>query len=55
MIDISVRRALNSLREQRRNAARGMERAKRDGDRVSEQRFKREVLRLDGEIRNLEG
>lgn len=49
-----VRKALNNLYEQRRNAARGMELAKRANDRVSEQRFKREVKRLDGEIKNLE-
>lgn len=46
-------RALNHLREQRRNAARGMEKAKRAGNRIEEQRYKREVVRLDGEIENL--
>lgn len=52
MSDIS--RALNSLREQRRNAARGMDKAKNAGNRILEQRYKREVARLDGEIKNLE-
>lgn len=49
-----VTRALNSLREQRRNATRGMEKAKKAGNRILEQRYKREIARLDGEIQNLE-
>ncbi|UEM46817.1 hypothetical protein SEA_TARGARYEN_28 [Streptomyces phage Targaryen] len=55
MSDRDVRRALNSLYEQRRTAARGLELAKRNKDRVGEQRQKREIDRLDGEIANLNG
>jgi hypothetical protein len=51
MSDVS--RALNSLREQRRDAARGQEKAKKAGNRIEEQRYKREVARLDAEIENL--
>ena len=51
---VGERRALNALREQRRNAARGMEKAIKAKDRVGEQRYKREIARLDGEIQNLE-
>ncbi|QGH78220.1 hypothetical protein SEA_TRIBUTE_26 [Streptomyces phage Tribute] len=53
MTDKDVKKALNSLYEQRRNAARGMEKAKSAGNRILEQRYKREVARLDGEIENL--
>jgi hypothetical protein len=49
-----VERALNHLREKRRDAARGVQKAKMAGNRILEQRFKREVTRLDGEIANLE-
>lgn len=49
----SVNKTLNRLREQRRNAARAMEKAKKDNDRIAEQRWKREVIRLDREIENL--
>lgn len=49
-----IERALNHLREKRRNAARGVQKAKMSGNRIAEQRFKREVIRLDGEIANLE-
>ncbi|ASR75437.1 hypothetical protein SEA_MILDRED21_29 [Streptomyces phage Mildred21] len=52
MSDVS--KALNSLREKRRNAARGYDRAKAAGDRIGMQRCKREIVRLDGEIENLE-
>lgn len=52
MSDVS--KALNSLREKRRNAARGYDRAKAAGDRIGMQRYKREIARLDGEIANLE-
>jgi hypothetical protein len=49
-----VERALNKLREQRRDAQRGREKAKKAGNQIAEQRFKREVARLDEEITNLE-
>lgn len=49
-----IQRALNHLREQRRNAARGVQKAKMAGNRIAEQRFKRDVIRLDAEIANLE-
>ncbi|QDK02886.1 hypothetical protein KNU71_gp028 [Streptomyces phage Braelyn] len=49
-----VRRALNELYEKRRNAQRGADKAKLKGNRIEEQRYKREVRRLDGEIKNLE-
>lgn len=49
-----IQRALNHLREKRRDAARGVQKAKMAGNRIAEQRFKREVRRLDGEIENLE-
>jgi hypothetical protein len=48
-----VQRALNNLREQRRDAQRGADKAKRSGNRIQEQQFKREVRRLDAEIANL--
>lgn len=48
-----VQKALNSLREQRRNAQRGADKARRSGNQIQEQQFKREVRRLDAEIANL--
>ncbi len=54
MVELGVWRALSNLREKRRDAARGMDKAKRSGDRIGEQRYKREVARLDAEIKNLE-
>ncbi|AXH67226.1 hypothetical protein SEA_WOFFORD_29 [Streptomyces phage Wofford] len=53
MGELGVRRALNSLREQRRNAARAMDKAIRAGDQVGAKRAEREIKRLDGEIENL--
>jgi hypothetical protein len=49
-----TKKALNSLREQRRNAQRGMDKARMSRNRIAEQRFKREVKGLDDEIKNLE-
>ncbi|QDF17206.1 hypothetical protein SEA_BIRCHLYN_29 [Streptomyces phage Birchlyn] len=54
MVELGVWRALSNLREKRRDAARGVDKAKRSGDRIGEQRYKREVARLDAEIKNLE-
>lgn len=48
-----VQRTLNLLYEQRRNAQRGVEKAKKAGDQIGQRRNEREVARLDGEIRNL--
>jgi hypothetical protein len=48
------RQVMKRLREQRRDAARGMQRAKNAGNRILEQKYKREVTRLDAEIGNLE-
>lgn len=48
-----IERALNHLREKRRDAARGMQKAKMAGNMIQEQRWKREVRRLDAEIKNL--
>jgi len=48
------KRALNNLYEQRRNAQRGVDKARKNKNQIEEQRFKREVRRLDGEIANLE-
>lgn len=48
-----IQKALNNLREQRRNAQRGADKAKKSGNRIQEQQFKREVRRLDAEIANL--
>jgi hypothetical protein len=45
--------ALNQLREQRRNAQRALDKAKKAGDRIGQQRYANEVKRLDGEIANL--
>jgi hypothetical protein len=55
MAELGMRRALNNLREQRRDAARAMEKAKRAGDQVGAKRAEREVKRLDAEIENLSG
>jgi len=55
MGDLNVRRALNSLREQRRDASRAYEKARRINDQVGMQRAKKEIKRLDGEIENLGG
>lgn len=52
MSDVS--RALNALREQRRNAQRGVTKALNAGNRIEAQRWKREVRRLDEDIENLE-
>ena len=49
-----IKKAINALYEERRNAARGQEKAHKAGNRILEQRFKREVARLDDEIKNLE-
>lgn len=49
-----IKKAINALYEQRRNAARGQENARKAGNRIEEQRCKREVIRLDAEIKNLE-
>ncbi|AYB70872.1 hypothetical protein SEA_YABOI_33 [Streptomyces phage Yaboi] len=55
MVDFGVRRALNNLREQRRNQARAFEKARRSGDQLGMKRAQREIKRLDGEIENLSG
>lgn len=47
-------RALNSLREQRRNAQRGLEKAVRAGNDIEAQKCRRTIRRLDEEIENLE-
>lgn len=48
-----IERTLNLLREKRRDAARGVEKAKRAGDQVGAKRAQKELERIDGEIRNL--
>ena len=54
MVELGVWRALSNLREKRRDAARGMDKAKRAGDRIGEQRYKRAIADLDAQIKNLE-
>lgn len=44
---------LNRLAEERRNYARALERAKKDGNRIGIKRAEKEIARLDGEIANL--
>lgn len=46
-------RTLNALHEQRRNAQRGLERAKKSGDQIGAKRNQKLIEKLDGEIRNL--
>jgi hypothetical protein len=46
-------RTLNALYEQRRNAQRGLERAKKSGDQIGAKRNQKLIEKLDGEIRNL--
>jgi hypothetical protein len=48
-----VQRTLNALYEQRRNAQRGLERAKKAGDQIGAKREQNKIKQLDGEIRNL--
>lgn len=48
-----IQRTLNMLYEQRRNAQRGLEKARREGDQLGVKRNEKEVKRIDGEIRNL--
>lgn len=49
-----IERVLNKLREQRRDAQRGVDKARKAGNQIAEHTCKREVRRLDGEIANLE-
>ncbi|WXW92522.1 hypothetical protein SEA_ENYGMA_29 [Streptomyces phage Enygma] len=55
MAELGMRRALNSLREQRRDQARAFEKARRVNDEVGMKRAQREIKRIDGEIKNLGG
>ena len=49
-----IKRAINRLYEERRDAQRNADKAKSKNNRIEEQRWKREVRRLDGAIKALE-